>query len=115
LSTVAIHDGVMYFCDLTGIFRAMDPETGKVIWDHDILSAVWGSPYVVDGMVYLGDEDGEVVVFKAAPKKEVLFETNMGNSVYSTPIAANGVLYIATRDRLYALQEGASSDPEKVN
>ena len=31
-------------------------------------------------------------------------EINMGNSVYCTPVAANGVLYIATKDRLFAIQ-----------
>ena len=39
----------------------------------------------------------------------------MGGSVYTTPVAANGVLFITTREKLYAIQEGASCDPKKVN
>jgi hypothetical protein len=35
----------------------------------------------------------------------------MGSSVYSTPVPANGVLYISNRNMLYALAEGASSTP----
>jgi hypothetical protein len=31
----------------------------------------------------------------------------MGNSVYSTPIVANNVLYIANRTHLFAIAEGA--------
>ncbi len=27
----------------------------------------------------------------------------MGNTVYSTPVAANGVLYIMTRSHIYAI------------
>jgi hypothetical protein len=34
-----------------------------------------------------------------------LAEINMGSSIYSTPIAANGVLYIANRSRLFAIAE----------
>jgi len=30
---------------------------------------------------------------------------NMGSSVYSTPVPANGVLYISNRNQLYALAE----------
>ena len=39
----------------------------------------------------------------------------MGGSVYTTPVAANGVLYISTREKLYAIQQGASCDVKKVN
>ena len=115
MSTVAVHDGVLYFCDLTGIFCAVDAGTGKTLWTHDMLAAVWSSPYVVDGKVLLGDEDGEVVVFEAGREKKVLFEANMENSVYTTPVAANGVLYISNRTKLFAIQEGAKSDPREVN
>ncbi len=31
----------------------------------------------------------------------------MGSSVYSTVITANGVMFIMTRNNLYAIQEGA--------
>jgi outer membrane protein assembly factor BamB len=115
LSTVAIRDGVLYHCDLSGIFRAVDLGTGRTIWSYDLKSAVWGSPYVVDGKVFIGNEDGIVTVFKESREKQVLAEIDMGNSVYTTPVAANGVLFVSNRERLYAIQEGAQSDPKKVN
>ena len=34
---------------------------------------------------------------------EMLSEIYMGNSVYSTPIVADGVLYIANRTHLFAI------------
>ena len=68
-----------------------------------------------DSKVYIGNEDGVVTVFKTGRQKEVLSEVNMSSSVYTTPVAANGMLLIANRERLYALQEGAQSDPKKVN
>ena len=115
LSTVAIREGILYTCDLGGLFRAMDVKTGKTLWTHDMLSAVWSSPYVVDGRVFLGDEDGDLVVFREGPKKEILLDTYMDNSLYTTPVAANGVLYVTNRSKLFALQKGAKSDPAKVN
>ena len=114
LSTVAIHDDLLYFCDLKGIFRAIDLGSGKTLWNHDLLSAVWGSPYLADGKVFMGDEDGDVVVFQAGRQKKILSEVNLGNAAYTTPVAANGVLYLTSRDRLYALQQGAKCDPERV-
>src|SRR2546427_7553526 len=36
------------------------------------LSAVWGSPMVISGKVYLGDEDGDVVVLEASKEKKLI-------------------------------------------
>ena len=58
---------------------------------------------IVDGRIYLGDEDGDVVVLAAGREENVLAEMNLGSSVYSTATPANGVLYIASRNQLFAL------------
>ncbi|HEX7185931.1 MAG TPA: PQQ-binding-like beta-propeller repeat protein, partial [Thermoanaerobaculia bacterium] len=113
LSTAAIdNDGVLYVSDLSGHLYALDARTGQLHWKHDVFAAIWGSPFVADGKVYLGDEDGDIVVLKAGKKKELLHEVNMGSSVYSTPVARDGVLYISTRSKLYAIQEGTGKKPE---
>ena len=70
---------------------------------------------VADGKVYLGDEDGDVVVFQHGREQKkdkqgdvVPLATNvMDSSVYSTAITAKGVIYLMTRNNLYAIQEGA--------
>jgi outer membrane protein assembly factor BamB len=77
-----------------------------------MFAAVWGSPMVTaDGRLYLGDEDGDVVIMQTGREKKVLAEINMGSSVYSTPIPANGMLYITNRNQLFALAEGAGPAP----
>ena len=43
-----------------------------------MLAAVWGSPLVADGKVYLGDEDGDVVVLQAGKELKKIAEINMG-------------------------------------
>ena len=104
ISTVAIHDGIVYAPNFSGFFHALDLATGELLWEHDMLAAVWGSPYVVDGKVLIGDEDGDLSVLNAGRDLEVLSEINFGNVIYSTPIAANGTLYIMTRSHLYAIE-----------
>ena len=111
ISTVAIKDDVVYASNLSGFLYALDAKTGQEYWQHDMLAAVWGSPFVADGRVYLGDEDGDVEVLKAGKVKQVLGSYNMGISVYSTPVAKDGVLYVLARNRLFALQQGAAGKP----
>ncbi len=108
LSTVAIQDGLVYASNLTGFLHCLDQKTGKSLWIYDLFSAVWGSPMVVDGKVFLGSEDGEVIVMQAGREKKLLAKNDMGTAVYGTAVAANGVLYIASRTKLYAIQKDSS-------
>ena len=111
MSTAAISDGVLYISSLSGFLHALDPETGEEFWTYDTFAAVWGSAFVADGKVFLGDEDGEGVILRAGKEMEVLGEYNLGAAVYCTPVAKDGVLYVLTRNRIWALQEGAQGDP----
>ncbi|HKF57440.1 MAG TPA: PQQ-binding-like beta-propeller repeat protein [Blastocatellia bacterium] len=103
ISTAAITDGMIFYPDFSGFLHCLDAKTGKPYWVHDVFSAVWGSPMVADGKVYLGDEDGDVVVLQASKEKKVLATINMGSSVYCTPVPANGQLFITNRNQLFAL------------
>jgi outer membrane protein assembly factor BamB len=105
ISTGALHEGILYYADFSGFLHALDAKTGKQLWKHDMLAAVWASPLVVDGKVYLGDEDGDIVVIKAGKTREVLFEGNMGSSVYGTVVAANGALFVTNRNQLICIAE----------
>ncbi len=103
ISTVAIHEGLVYAADLSGFLYALDAKTGQHHWTYDAYAAIWGSPFVADGKIYLGDEDGDVAILKVGKEMKVLAELNMGSAVYTTPIAHDGVLYIASRNRLFAI------------
>jgi len=103
ISTAAVAEGLVFISDFSGFLHCLDARTGTPYWTFDSLAAVWGSPLVADGKVYLGDEDGDVVVLQAAKQMKKLAEINMGSSVYGTPVAANGVLYIMHRSTLFAI------------
>jgi len=104
LSTVAVHEGLVYAADLSGNLYCIDEKTGQVHWTYEAFAAIWGSPFVADGKVYLGDEDGDVAILKTGKTKQVIAEINMGTAVYTTPVAHNGVLFIVSRENLYAIQ-----------
>ena len=105
LSTCAVHDGLLYVADLDGFFYCLDAKTGQKYWDHDLKSAIWGSPYWVDGKVYLGNEDGDMYIFAHAKEKKQLGQIEMGRPIKTPAVAANGVLYIMTDTNLYAIAQ----------
>ena len=103
-STVSAYEGLIFVADYAGIVHCLDADTGQVYWKHDLGAHVWGSTFAVDGKVFIGDEKGKVTVLAAAKEKKVLHEAHFGVPVYTTPIVANGVLYIASQTHLYAIQ-----------
>jgi len=103
ISTVSIADGLLYIPDFSGFLHCLDAKTGQVYWTHDTFAAVWGSTLVVDGKVYLGDEDGDIVILQAGKQKKVIGELNMGSAVYATPVPAHGALFLNNRNQLFAL------------
>jgi outer membrane protein assembly factor BamB len=111
--TVAIKDDLLFIADFSGVVHCLDSKTGTAHWTHDMLAASWASPLIADGKVYIGDEDGDILIFELSPEKKEIAEINVGSAVYTTPIAANGRLYIANRNRLFCFEEGAQSEGVK--
>ena len=103
ISTAAIVDGLVYIPDFSGYFHCLDAKTGQLYWTHDMLAAIWASPLVADGKIYLGDEDGDVVIMAQGKEAKVLTEVNMGSAVYSTAVPAHGMLFLNNRSQLFAI------------
>ena len=103
MSMVAIKDGLLVTADFNGLVHCLDARSGRPHWTYDMLSAIWGSPLVADGKVYLGDEDGDVAVFEFSKQGKLLAKNPMGEAVFTTPVALDGVLYVAARSHLAAI------------
>ena len=68
-------------------------------------NAVFSSPAVVGGVVYIGSEDGKVYALNATTgAREWSYTT--GGPVYSSPAVANGVVYVGSNDgNVYAFSQ----------
>lgn len=85
--------------------HCLDAETGKLHWTHDTKAHMWGSTLVADGKVYVGDEDGDLLILAATKEKKIIQEINLNAPIYSSPVVANGVLYIGTQTHLFAFEK----------
>jgi len=103
ISTVSIADGLVYLADFAGRLYCIDAETGRCYWAHEVGGPVWGSTLVADGKVYLGTGRSVLWILAAGKELKVLSQIRMRDKVLSTPVAANGVLYVATMKHLYAV------------
>lgn len=108
ISTPVAHDGLLIAADTSGLVHCFDAKTGKRHWAHDLFSACLASPIIINDRIYVGDEDGEVAVLALSKQFKAVAEVSLGEAITTTPTMANGVLYQATRSRLFAIKSGAT-------
>lgn len=121
MGTVAIKDDLLFVADIAGLFHCVDVKTGKAHWTHDMLAGSWASPLIVDGHVYISDEDGDITIFELSKEKTIISKDadgaegpiSMGSAVYTSPMVANNRLFIANRNQLFCIEPGAKSKVEK--
>lgn len=105
MSTVSVYNGLVFAAEYAGKIHCLDAETGEHYWTHNTYSRMWASTLVVDGKVVIGNEDGDVIFLKADKELEVLNSVNVMAPVYSSAIAANGALYVASQTHLFCISK----------
>ena len=120
IGSPTIRNGLLFIADFSGLVHCLDARTGKPHWTHDLFAACWTTSLIASDHVYVADEDGDLTIFAASADTEKsvnpktnfppLHEMNMGSSVYIMPVVANGVLYVATRSRLFAIANESTAD-----
>jgi outer membrane protein assembly factor BamB len=103
LSGCTVHDGLVYAAECEGLLHCLDARTGRHYWEEDFNEKVWASPLWAEGKVYLPDDAGNVHIFAHGKKKKALPAVDMATGVKAAAVVANGVLYITTGRRLFAI------------
>jgi outer membrane protein assembly factor BamB len=135
MSTACIVDDILYMGELPGYVHCFNAKTGEHYWQYDMKSSTWSSCYYADGKVFIGNDNGDLYVwkhdkhpmkiddidekaenqqaarkFRSARQKEVaekylLAKIEFDAPLRSTPIVANGVLYVMSEKSLFAIKK----------
>jgi len=120
LGSPSIKNGLLFITDFSGLIHCLDAKSGQQHWTLDTFAATWTTPLIVEDHVYIANEEGGVIILSlsadstksvkiiqnqnpVSESSEPLRLVEIGQCVYTTPIVANGVLYIAAKDRLFAI------------
>ncbi|MCD6395645.1 MAG: PQQ-like beta-propeller repeat protein, partial [Planctomycetes bacterium] len=109
LSTVSISDGLLYIADVAGRLHCLNVDTGEVQWIYESDSRTIASALVADGKIFLPTEK-HLHILAAGNQMKLLSRISLGVPSWITPVAANGTLYIASRNYLWAVKH---KDAEK--
>ena len=105
MSSAAVCDGLAIVAETSGFLTCLDARTGELQWRYDAKDTMIAAPLVLDGKILFGAEYGDVHVLALARKLAVerIVEVVEGFGSRVSPVFANGVLYVAGHDSLYAL------------
>jgi outer membrane protein assembly factor BamB len=109
MSSPVVQDGLIFLGDGGRRLHCVEAATGAPVWTHDVKGDSWATPLVADGRVYFATRRGEFLTFAASREKRLLGEVALGAAISATPVAANGVLYVATMTHLYAVRQSSAS------
>jgi outer membrane protein assembly factor BamB len=100
----------MFRHDLTHSGTATSGPThyGKLLWAFEAGAALWSSPAVVDGRVFVGCRDGNLYCLNAFDGAQIWSYQTGGLIYYSSPAVADGKVYVGS-DNCYLNCINASS------
>ncbi|MCX6928989.1 MAG: PQQ-binding-like beta-propeller repeat protein, partial [Verrucomicrobia bacterium] len=104
ISTVSIAAGLLYVADVAGRLHCLDADTGQVHWVYESKARTIASTMVADGRIYLPTEK-HLNILAAGEEMRLLSQINLGAPAWATPAVANGTLYIASRNYLWAVRK----------
>jgi outer membrane protein assembly factor BamB len=88
-----------------------DPETGKELWNIACLSGEVGpSAGYADGMVFAANEYAKLVGIKIGGAPEIAWEADEFLPEVASPLAVNGMLYVATNYGVLACYDAKSGE-----
>jgi polyvinyl alcohol dehydrogenase (cytochrome) len=128
-ANAAVVDGAVYVPDWGGYLNKLDAATGAIVWSKPISTYDGGlcpsatpqvsraSPAVVDGVVYLGDQNGGCLMAVDARTGNSIWTTRVDDTpighdyplaiLTSGPLVVNGVIY----QGVASAEEGQAADP----
>jgi outer membrane protein assembly factor BamB/endonuclease YncB( thermonuclease family) len=75
----------------------------KIPWEFQTTSAIFSSPAIVDGVIYVGSLDGSLYALDSHSGPP-LWQFTTGAGIISSPAVADGVVYVGSEDtNLYAI------------
>ena len=83
--------------DHIGVLRAVDPKTGRIVWEYNNKAPLWGGVLTTAGnLVFTGTPEGYLKAFDAKTGKE-LWKFNTGSGVVGSPVTweQDGEQYVA--------------------
>lgn len=106
-----LESDALFVAESGGQVQALDPETGRVRWEHELKARVSAGPSVLGDLVLVGTLDSEVIALKRADGA-LVWRTPVSSEVLAPPVGSGNVVVARSIDgRTFGL---AASDGRRL-
>ncbi len=110
IASPIVKDGHVYVPVTDGLAHCYELATGKLLFEERLpgtggSSQMWASANLVGDKLYGVNQSGDTVIWRAAPKFELLATNSIGEPSNSTLAMSNGEIFLRTQKALYCIAE----------
>ena len=100
-SSPVVHEGRVYRIKSPAILLCADAADGNTLWQVRLKGAIWATPVLADGHLYVVNHDGLVQVVRLGEKGELVGTSQIERGILASPAVADGALYFRSDAHLW--------------
>lgn len=86
----------------SGDVCCLETAGSTVLWKEK-LGKQYASPVLVNGMVYMPNDDGVITIFKPGPEFKSIARNTIGEKMYASPAISNGQIFLRGEKHLFCI------------
>ena len=101
-------DDYLFTTMTNGQVHCIEVSTGNPVWVED-LGKQYSSSVLVDGLVYMPNDEGVITVIKPGPTFETVARNSIGEKMNASPAISNGKIYLRGYKHLFCIGQKDST------
>lgn len=97
-------DDYLFSTMTNGRVHCVDVKTGNTVWEEN-LGRQYSSPVLINGLVYMPNDDGVVTVIKPGPTFEKVAQNSIGERMNASLAISTGKIYLRGDKHLFCIGE----------
>ncbi|MCH2201147.1 MAG: PQQ-like beta-propeller repeat protein [Fuerstiella sp.] len=103
MASPLLFDGRVFMVTHRGVAVCVEAATGNELNKVRLGGTFISSPIVANGLIYVGNDEGTVIVFRADSSLEIIARNKMTEGMRSSPAVADGRLFLRTMTHLFCI------------
>ena len=101
-------DDYLFTTMTNGQVHCIEVSTGNTVWVED-LGKQYSSSVLVNGLVYMPNDEGVITVIKPGPTFETVAKNSIGEKMNASPAVSNGKIYLRGYKHLFCIGQKDSA------